>query len=238
MTMIPTFPGSKFLIGSSLASETPDLTSMDSTSIMCEKSIESQHQQHQQFNNNIVNGCCPTAVPQLTSHMGNSDTNAIDISFGTTKTPSLDTIRYNQWKATVRRHGKDLSMESSAVPLPSYIVGVGSVADWPMRSPLLFTGDVTLVCPWAGEENGLTRIRRHLGTLFRPFEFCAIGIVETSKMNEDELLEASLKKAAMLRKQSTPCNFRFFEDAEADSPLVQVKVLPSTPPSENGSSSN
>ncbi|CAA9999419.1 unnamed protein product, partial [Nesidiocoris tenuis] len=25
-----------------------------------------------------------------------------------------------------------------------------------MRSPLLFTGDVTLVCPWAGEENGLT----------------------------------------------------------------------------------
>ncbi|CAA9998229.1 unnamed protein product, partial [Nesidiocoris tenuis] len=87
---------------------------------------------------------------------GNSDTNAIDISFGTTKTPSLDTIRYNQWKATVRRHGKDLSMESSAVPLPSYIVGVGSVADWPMRSPLLFTSDVTLVCPWAGEENGLT----------------------------------------------------------------------------------
>ncbi|CAA9999418.1 unnamed protein product, partial [Nesidiocoris tenuis] len=87
---------------------------------------------------------------------GNSDTNAIDISFGTTKTPSLDTIRYNQWKATVRRHGKDLSMESSAVPLPSYIVGVGSVADWPMRSPLLFTGDVTLVCPWAREENGLT----------------------------------------------------------------------------------
>ncbi|CAB0013723.1 unnamed protein product [Nesidiocoris tenuis] len=91
---------------------------------------------------------------------GNSDTNAIDISFGTTKTPSLDTIRYNQWKATVRRHGKDLSMESSAVPLPSYIVGVGSVADWPMRSPLLFTGDVTLVCPWAGEENGLTCVSR------------------------------------------------------------------------------
>ncbi|BET02833.1 Inwardly rectifying K channel [Nesidiocoris tenuis] len=63
--------GSKFLIGSSLASETPDLTSMDSTSIMCEKSIESQHQQHQQFNNNIVNGCCPTVVPQLNSHMVN-----------------------------------------------------------------------------------------------------------------------------------------------------------------------
>lgn len=71
MTILPTFPGSKFLIGSSLASETPDLTSMDSTSIMCEKSIESQHQQHQQFNNNIVNGCCPTVVPQLNSHMVN-----------------------------------------------------------------------------------------------------------------------------------------------------------------------
>ncbi|CAB0013099.1 unnamed protein product, partial [Nesidiocoris tenuis] len=25
-----------------------------------------------------------------------------------------------------------------------------------MRSPLLSTSDVTLVCPWAGEENGLT----------------------------------------------------------------------------------
>ncbi|CAB0005029.1 unnamed protein product [Nesidiocoris tenuis] len=30
------------------------------------------------------------------------------------------------------------------------------VADWLMRSPLSSTGADTLVCPWAGEENGLT----------------------------------------------------------------------------------
>ncbi|CAB0007021.1 unnamed protein product [Nesidiocoris tenuis] len=34
--------------------------------------------------------------------------------------------------------------------------GSESVADWLMRSPLRSTGAVTLVCPWAGEENSLT----------------------------------------------------------------------------------
>lgn len=44
------------------------------------------------------------------------------------------------------------------------------------------------------------------------------------------------RKALFKRKQSTPHNFRFFDDTDTDSPLVKVKILPSTP-SENGSSS-
>ncbi|KAF6200515.1 hypothetical protein GE061_004958 [Apolygus lucorum] len=56
---------------------------------------------------------------------------------------------------------------------------------------------------------------------------------DTFSSKDEDISRALLFK----RKQSTPCNFRFFEDTDNESPLVKIKIPPA-PPSENGSSYN
>ncbi|KAF6200514.1 hypothetical protein GE061_004957 [Apolygus lucorum] len=56
---------------------------------------------------------------------------------------------------------------------------------------------------------------------------------DTFSGKDEDISRALLFK----RKQSTPCNFRFFEDTDNESPLVKIKIPPATP-SENGSSYN